>query len=176
MPPSNNFTIDLAISLLVAADSAARSRSIALAVIQLLPDSGCIIHRVSSFEGEPAFQPVGIAGELSLAANILPADLRLLAPLSSAPPTAVVYSSGEFAREDYAHLNVSRSVSSLAYLPLLVQDQLVGALEILVFTPAPSVLPILLRSPQLPNSQGRRYWLPKNSSASAKTCSTPYTA
>jgi len=136
MPLSDDFAIELASSLLAATDSAARARLIASAVIQLLPDSACIIHRLSSVGGEPSFHPVGLAGELSLADNVLPADRSLLVPLSSDPPSAVLYSSGEFAREDYAHLNVSRSVSSLAYLPLLVQDQVVGAIEVLVFAGA----------------------------------------
>jgi GAF domain-containing protein/multidrug resistance efflux pump len=136
MPLSNDFVIELAVSLLAAGDSAARARLIALAVIQLLPDSACIIHRLSSVNGEPAFLPVGIAGDLSLADNILPADRRLLTPLLSEPARAVIYSSNEFVREDYAHLHVSRSVSSLAYLPLLVQDQLAGAIEILAFAGA----------------------------------------
>ena len=133
MPLSYDFAIELASSLLAATNSAARARSIASAVVQLLPDSASIVHRLSSVDGEPAFLPVGIAGDLSLADNILPADRRLLAPWSSEPPRALIYSSGQFAREDYGHLNVSRSVSSLAYLPLLVQDQLVGAIEVLLF-------------------------------------------
>ena len=136
MPLSYDFAIELASSLLAAADSASRARLTASAVIQLLPDSACIIHRLSSVDGEPAFIPVGLAGELSLADNFLPASRRLLAPLSGEPPETVVYSSGEFEREDYAHVNVSRSVSSLAYLPLLAQERLVGAIEILAFTGA----------------------------------------
>src|ERR1700677_2920782 len=105
MPLSNDFVVELAVSPLAAGDSAARARLIALAVIQLLPDSACIIHRLSSVNGEPAFLPVGIAGDLSLADNILPADRRLLTPLLSEPARAVIYSSNEFVREDYAHLH-----------------------------------------------------------------------
>ena len=80
MPLSYDFVIELASSLLAATDSAARARSIASAVVQLLPDSACIIHRLSSADGEPVFLPVGIAGDLSMAGNTLPADRRLLAP------------------------------------------------------------------------------------------------
>jgi RND family efflux transporter MFP subunit len=133
MPLPNDCAIELAISLLAAADSAARANLIASAVVELLPESACIVHRLMSQNGEAAFVAVGMTGDLSLADNILPADRRLLAPLLSEPPRAIIYSSGEFQREDFAHVHVSRSVSSLAYLPLLAQDELVGAIEILAF-------------------------------------------
>lgn len=136
MPLKNDYAIELAIALLAAADSAARANLIASAVVDLIPESACIVHRLMSQNGESAFVAVGMMGDLSLADNILPADRRLLAPLFSEAPTPLIYSSGEFQREDFAHLHVSRSVSSLAYLPLLAQDELVGAIEILAFANA----------------------------------------
>ena len=39
-------------------------------------------------------------------------------------------------REDYAHLNVSRSVESVAYIPLLMEEHLIGAIEIFTFIAA----------------------------------------
>ncbi len=38
--------------------------------------------------------------------------------------------------EDYAHLHVNRSIASLAYLPLLDQESLLGAIEVVAFSKA----------------------------------------
>ena len=133
MPLPNDRAIELATTLLAAADSAARATLIASAVVDSIPESACIVHRFLSQNGESTFAAVGLTGDLSLADNILPADRGLLAPLLSEPPGAIIYASGEFQREDFAHVHVSRSVSSLAYLPLLVHDELVGAIEIVTF-------------------------------------------
>ena len=133
MPLKNDSAIELAISLLAAVDSAARASLIASAVVDLLPESACIVHRLMSGDDEIAFAAVGMAGEMSLADDVLHAEGRLLAPIFSDEPGAIVYSSGEFQREDFAHLHVARSVSSIAYLPLLANDQLVGVIEVLTF-------------------------------------------
>ena len=49
-------------------------------------------------------------------------------------PQALIYPGAEIRREDYSHLGVPRSFASLAYVPLLREDQLVGAIEILTFS------------------------------------------
>jgi len=47
-----------------------------------------------------------------------------------------LYSGKELARENYAHLDVRRTLASLAYLPLIKDEALVGAIEILSFEQA----------------------------------------
>jgi RND family efflux transporter MFP subunit len=136
MPPPIVSTSELAISLLAAADSAARAGLVAAAVADLLADSACVVHRFMSNEVEPVFVAIGAAGDVSVAQNTLSAEARLLAPLFAVPPESVLYAGAEIQREDYAHLHIVRSVASLAYLPLLDQDQLIGALEVLSFSDA----------------------------------------
>src|ERR1700739_4927676 len=45
----------------------------------------------------------------------------------------LVFSGGDFSREDYAHLDIRRTLRSLAYLPPLSGADLVGVVEILCF-------------------------------------------
>jgi RND family efflux transporter MFP subunit len=48
----------------------------------------------------------------------------------------VIYSGGDLQREDYAHLQVTRSVASIGYVPLVYEGQLAGAMEVLTFSEA----------------------------------------
>ena len=55
-------------------------------------------------------------------------------PLLSGPQESVIYSGSNLHREDFAHLQVARSVVSIAYLPLFHKGQLAGAIELLSFS------------------------------------------
>ena len=45
----------------------------------------------------------------------------------------LLFSGSELVREDYAHLHSRRSLQSLAYIPILADEQLIGALEAATF-------------------------------------------
>jgi RND family efflux transporter MFP subunit len=127
-------TLELAGALLSASDSARRAALVASAVVERVDDSACIVYRLRVENGTPSFVAAGLAGAVSLAEVFLPADGRLLAPIFSNGSEPLLYQSGEIEREDYAQLNVSRSVASLAYLPLQNAGQLVGVIEVLAFS------------------------------------------
>ena len=138
-----DFVIELGVSLVSAPDAAARAGLIASAAVAIVPDSACVIHRTAESatesDGEPQLLPVGIAGELALADQPAPLGPELLAAFrEDAAPR--FFDSSQIRREDYAHLNLARSVASLAYLPLYDSPQqdgsssLVGVMEIVLFT------------------------------------------
>jgi RND family efflux transporter MFP subunit len=117
----------------------ARAGLIAAAVVEVLPQGACIVHRLVS-EGEDSyFAPMGAAGELTSTAGSLPANSRLVAPISSNSKQPLLYSGAEIRREDYAHVHITRSVASVAYLPYFDRPdagaadgaQLVGIVEVL---------------------------------------------
>jgi transcriptional regulator with GAF, ATPase, and Fis domain/multidrug resistance efflux pump len=136
MADAQDFTVELANSLLSAADASTRAGLIALAAVDLVHESACVIHRLTSEEGAAALMAVGFAGSVSLADRSLDVESSLLAPLLADSPEAVLYDGVQIQREDYGHLNVSRSLASLAYLPLLSGDNLVGVMEVLSFAEA----------------------------------------
>jgi GAF domain-containing protein len=131
---SNDFFADFAASLLAASDSPARATLIARAVVQLIPDSACIVLRMMSDRPSSAWVAIGKAGDISVRQVSQSSPSRLLAPLLSQAPQAPIYLASDIRREDYAHLNVNRSIASIAYLPLLNKDQIVGAIELLTFS------------------------------------------
>jgi RND family efflux transporter MFP subunit len=129
-----NSALELAGSLLSAADSSTRAGLVAAAVVEAIGESVCVVQRVTSVDGTVSSIAVGLAGPVSLA-DVTPAGQDRLLPLLSAEGAGpLLYQGPEIQREDYAHLNISRSVVSLAYLPLKNQDVLVGVLEVLTLT------------------------------------------
>lgn len=127
--------LDLCSQLLGASDSAARSGLIAAAVVEELADCACVVHRyLGEVGGNEMWNAVGVAGDVSLEQNSLPSDSRLIAPLLSSVPQALFYSGDSIRREDYAHLHVTRSIASLAYIPLVADDGLTGVIEVIGFS------------------------------------------
>jgi multidrug resistance efflux pump/transcriptional regulator with GAF, ATPase, and Fis domain len=129
-----NPTQELAESLFSLSDSSARARRIAVAVVEVLPDSACVLHRLIASGEVATLIPAGVAGPVSLGDDWLSVESRLLAPLFAGSAKPLVYASAELQREDYAHLHLSRSFASLAYLPFFLKKELAGVVEVVAFS------------------------------------------
>ncbi len=130
----NEGVVDVAESLLAVADVATRARLAASSIAGLLPDSACAVLRLVAKDSDAAWTVLAVAGEISVEQSFLETSSRLIAPLLSEPGHVLIYAGADIRREDYAHLGVARSVTSLAYIPLLSNDQLAGAVEVLSFS------------------------------------------
>ena len=128
--------IELGASLLVVPEAAARATLVASTISQLIPDSACAVHRVVLTDEGPHWMILAIAGDASHVEESIPDASSLVAPLLADEPQAVIYPGSEVRREDFAHLNLSRSVESVAYIPLILEDQLIGAIEFFTFAAA----------------------------------------
>jgi RND family efflux transporter MFP subunit len=135
--PVNDAAVEVGAQLLAAPDAASRASIIAAVVVAQLPNCACAIHRFLEEGEEIAWTMIGLAGDISPEPTAVGSGNRLMAPLVLESPEVLIYPSGEILREDYAHLHISRSVSSIAYVPLLLDEQLVGAIEILWFSGIP---------------------------------------
>jgi len=118
--------------LLEEREISARSRVVALALADLLPGTAVNIYLFTSLEDRQAWILRAAVGESSAADASIPAEAGTLGSLLRAR-TPLVFSARSLAREDYAHLNVRRTLKSLGYLPLLRKSSLVGAAELLSF-------------------------------------------
>lgn len=132
----NETALDVAELLLAAPDTASRASLLASSVVEKIPDSACSILRVHPVNDEAEWTVIAAAGDISVEEASLGAGSRLMAPLLAEPSEALFYTGGDLVREDYAHLHVTRSVHSIAYLPLLYNEALTGAVEILTFSSA----------------------------------------
>ncbi len=131
--PIDETGVQVGALLLAAPDASSRASLVASAVVELLPDCACAVLWLSVAEDEASWTVIGLAGEVSAEQTELGAGNRLIAPLLSEPTEIFIYSGPDVVREDFAHLHVPHSIASIAYVPLLYEDQLTGALEILSF-------------------------------------------
>jgi RND family efflux transporter MFP subunit len=124
---------ELAQSLLATPEVAARAALLADAVRETLPGSACALYSLRSNADGAFWIALGVSDEISVVDPSIPAAAPLFAPLLESPrPT--VYSAGQLAREDYAHIHVVRTIRSIGYLPLLRDEELVGTFEIVGFS------------------------------------------
>lgn len=149
--PVDDAGIDVGAQLLVAPDATTRASIVAAVVTAQFPNCACAVHRFNDEADEAAWRLIAVAGDVSPDPACVGSGNRLMAPLLLESPEPLIYSAADILREDYAHLHITRSVSSIAYMPLLIEDQLVGAMEILFFsgTPRPQEIEPLLALAQL---------------------------
>ncbi len=131
---SPNIVLDIAAiaaRLLEAREIAPRARTIVRSLAALLPGSAVNVYMVADTTEGPVWTVHATVGDAApdetvpLTAGVLGALVAGSEPLLFAGRTLM--------REQYAHLNVRKTLQSLAYLPLVVNDALVGAIEILSF-------------------------------------------
>src|SRR6202167_754299 len=131
---SPNLVLDIAaisVRLLEAQEVAPRARTVARALATLLPASAVNVYVVSETSEGDFWTVHGTVGDaapdetVSLDAGTLGILAALRQPLLLAGKHLI--------REQYAHLNVRKTLHSLAYLPLVANGALIGAIEILSF-------------------------------------------
>lgn len=118
---------EYAAALLSKQEVYARADLTAGQIAELLPGTAVAVYVVQDQEN-PAWTAKAIAGEITVAGVIEfdAGNLGLLAENKSPQ----VFDGAALLRENYAHLDVRRTVTSLAYVPLLIDDTLVGAIEL----------------------------------------------
>ena len=134
-PPGSELDINIvgfAARLLEVPETAARARLTAQAILQQFPTATTIIY-VLDEDDEGSFWCVRASvGESVEPDRTVAAEAGTLGTVFS-DPRPIVFEGNSLLREDYAHLNVRRTVKSLACVPLLHGETLVGAIEILSF-------------------------------------------
>jgi RND family efflux transporter MFP subunit len=121
---------DVAVRLLADQGLASRARSAARTVAQLLPGTAVNVYTVVLEEDQPVWRPLASAGEGEVRCVAVAAGVGTLGELFS-QKSALLFSGQDVPREQYAHVDIRRTVQSLAYLPLANGEDLIGALEIL---------------------------------------------
>ena len=117
---------ELTRSLLASPEVGTRATLLAEAMRKAMGEGACALYSLR----EDSWIAIGVSQEMTV--SDVGVDSRLFAPLFRSPGP-VVYPAGELAREDYAHIHVLRTIRSIGYLPLLREEQLMGALELVSF-------------------------------------------
>lgn len=122
----------LAVELLAAQELGPRARRIARAVSEALPGTFVNIYTAGKFEGEDAWILRAWAGGQSVRSEHVSLHEGTLGELS-AEHSVLLFSGADLSREDYGHLDIRRTLRSLAYIGLQTDGTVRGAIEILSF-------------------------------------------
>jgi len=125
--------VDVAAQLLGATSSNARARLLAAWVVDLIADSACVVYRFDPDRPDAAWKASGRAGDVSVGSAALPSGSPLFEPMLADMQSPIVYAADDLQREHYAHLQVTRSLASISYLPMSQGEQMIGAIEVLSF-------------------------------------------
>jgi RND family efflux transporter MFP subunit len=121
---------EFAATLLAQQEVGPRAQVIADQVTQLLPDTAVAVYVIED-QANLAWVPKATAGEITVAEGMefQAGTLGTVAENKS----LVLFESGDLQREDYAHLDIRRTIHSLAYVPLLADENLLGAVEVVSY-------------------------------------------
>lgn len=123
---------EFAAALLAQREVEPRARLTAAQVAELIPDSGVVVYIVPDPENNPEWVPKATVGDISLNDPTVPFDAGTLSAIPG-KLESVLYAVKDLTRETYAHLNIRRTMTSLAVVPLALDDMLIGAIEVVTF-------------------------------------------
>jgi RND family efflux transporter MFP subunit len=124
--------VDLSARLLTAQELIPRARIIARTIAEQLPGTAVNVYLLFSLDNDEVWVPKATIGDVSVQAENVPAESGTLGELL-AQKKVLLRSGKNLLREKYAHLDIRRTLLSLAYLPLCKGEMLAGAIEILSF-------------------------------------------
>ena len=116
-----------AASLLAQQEVGPRAQVIADQIAQLLPGIAVVVYVIED-QQNPAWAPKATAGEVTVG-DVTEFDSGALGAVA-ANKTFMQFEGSDLQREEYAHLDIRRTVTGLAYVPLLLDETLFGAIEL----------------------------------------------
>jgi RND family efflux transporter MFP subunit len=122
----------LSTQLLAEQEVAPRARALARFVAGLLPDCAVSVYTLASDENSNFWMHRAIVGDAAIHQQTITAESGLLGSLLS-ESVPVLRTTPDLKREDYPHIDTRKTLLSLACIPLIHGDNLIGALEILAF-------------------------------------------
>jgi RND family efflux transporter MFP subunit len=137
MQPSGHVEVStrLLSAMLRERESAPRAALLAQQAAEMVSGGAAIVYVLDP--GDPPAVPASwsakaTAGDIHLDDPTVPADSGTLGTLAH-EQQPLLFSGNELTREDYAHLHARRTLVSLACVPIIVNDALMGALEVASF-------------------------------------------
>jgi len=129
----SEFTVpvtEFAAALLGRPEVGPRAQVTAEQVAQMLPGTAVVVYIIEDLDN-PAWTRKAIAGEVEVGSTLEFSGGTLGALAEN--KTLMVFEGADLQREDYAHLDIRRTVTALAYVPLLVDEVLFGAIELVSY-------------------------------------------
>jgi RND family efflux transporter MFP subunit len=118
--------------LLAAQELSARARIIARSIADALSDTTVNVYVLTTQQTNEVWVPRATMGEPGVRATIVAVDSGTLGELKTGLGP-LLFSGASLSREHYAHIDIRKTLLSIAYLPLIEDKVVVGAIEILSF-------------------------------------------
>ncbi len=119
---------EFAAGLLSEREVTPRARLTAHQVAEMLPGAAVVVYVVENQEA-PAWSVKASEGEIQVAVSVVEFEAGTLGTIAESKE-AHIFSGSDLKREQYAHLNLRRTVASLAYVPIMMEDLMLGAIEV----------------------------------------------
>ena len=124
--------LPLSLNLLAEQEVTPRAKVFARFVSELIADAAVSVYTLASVGERTLWVPRATVGDAKLHNEEIPAESGLLGIVYT-ESAAINRTAAEIKREDYPHIDIRKSLLSLTYLPLIHNENLIGALEILAF-------------------------------------------
>lgn len=121
---------EFAVALLERAEVGPRAQVTAEQMAQLLPGMAVVVYIIEDRDN-PAWSCKAVSGDVTVSST-LEFTAGTLGSVAE-NRTLMVFEGSDLQREDYAHLDTRRSVSSLAYVPLMVDEGFFGVIELVSY-------------------------------------------
>jgi RND family efflux transporter MFP subunit len=121
---------EFAAALLARAEVGPRAQVTAEQVAQLLPGTAVVVYLIEDLDN-PAWTHKAIAGEIEVSGTLEFGAGTLGAMAES--KNLMVFEGGDLQREDFAHFDIRRTLTALACVPLIVDEVLFGAIEVISY-------------------------------------------
>jgi RND family efflux transporter MFP subunit len=121
---------EFAAALLARAEVSPRAQVTAQQIAQLLPGTAVVVYIIEDLDN-PAWARKAVAGDVTVGETIdfIAGTLGTVAEKKA----LVIFEGEDLQREDYAHLDTRRTVTSLAYVPLHMDEVLFGVIELVSY-------------------------------------------
>ncbi len=132
---SSGLTLNLAelsARLLEELELSPRARIIVHAIADALPGSAVNLYAAPALADAEGWAVLATLGDAAVPQATIPSESGTLGVLAH-ECKPLIFEGQTLIREEYAHVNVRRTLHSLSYLPLIQADSLIGAIEILNF-------------------------------------------
>jgi RND family efflux transporter MFP subunit len=111
-----------------------RASLLAHQIVEILPGAAAVVYLLQQDEhgGNVQWSPKAVAGDIHLDDAAIPMESGTLGHLAR-ESQPLLLSGSTLVREDYAHLHARRTLLSLACVPMMINESLIGAVEVATF-------------------------------------------
>jgi RND family efflux transporter MFP subunit len=128
----SGYIADFAAKLLTEREVIPRAEIIVSQISEFFPEAGVVLYLLEENGSEAHWKFKAAKGSVSVPKHSVPRDSGTLAEAWH-KREAIVFAGGSTAREKFSHIDVRRTIMSLGYLPMAIDEVFLGLIEVVSF-------------------------------------------